>query len=209
MTRERERLVWGRVEGENALHTILWRTNVESPFQSLASDGALTWLATLQVPPYLAVMRDERIERIRYFKKAVDRIDATLEPVATDFPETEALLDIHGIGLYSALLIIAEIGEPERFSNPAQVAAYAGLAPRVRQSGSTDRRGRISKDGSKWLRWTLVQAAMKVTRRDAALKRFYDRVHRRAGKTGREDAREGRGGEEARRDMLEASARMA
>jgi transposase len=182
LTRERARMVWGRTEAENTLHSILWRMNVESPFTSLSGKGALEWLESLELPTYVAPMRDERVERVRYFERATARLDADLGRVAEGFPETAALTDIHGIGLYSALLIIAEIGEPGRFTNPEQVAAYAGLTPRVRQSGDTDRRGRISKDGSKWLRWILGQAAMKVTRRDEALRRFYERVRRRAGK---------------------------
>jgi transposase len=182
LVRERARLVWGRVRSENALHSILWRVNVEPGYKTLSAPGCLKWLESLELPAYLAAMRDERVERVRYFQKATGRIDAKLSEVAEEFPETEALADIHGIGLYSALLVVAEIGEPGRFKNPRQVGAYAGLTPRVRQSGQTDRRGRISKDGSKWLRWTLVQAAMKVTRRDEALGRFYNRVRRRAGK---------------------------
>ena len=182
LTRERARMVWGRTEAENALHSILWRANIESPFTSLSGKGALEWLESLELPAHVAPMRDERVERVRYFERATDRLDADLARVAAGFPETAALTDIHGIGLYSALLIIAEIGEPGRFTNPGQVAAYAGLTPRVRQSGDSDRRGRISKDGSKWLRWILGQAAMKVTRRDEALARFYTRVRRRAGK---------------------------
>jgi transposase len=182
LTRERARMVWGRTEAENALHSILWRVNLESPFTSLAGKGALEWLESVELPTYLAPMRNERVERVRYFERATARLDADLARVAEGFPETDALTDIHGIGLYSALLIVAEIGEPERFTNPRQVAAYAGLTPRVRQSGDSDRRGRISKDGSKWLRWILGQAAMKVTRRDEALRRFCSRVRRRAGK---------------------------
>ena len=179
LTRERARMVWGRTEAENALHSILWRMNIESRFASLSGNAALRWLESVELPAYLAPMRDERV---RYFKRATARLDADLGSVAEGFPETAALIDIHGIGLYSALLVIAEIGEPGRFTNPEQVAAYAGLTPRVRQSGDTDRRGRISKDGSKWLRRILGQAAMKVTRRDEALARFYTRVRRRAGK---------------------------
>jgi len=131
---------------------------MESRFASLRGKAALKWLESVELPAYLAPMRDERVERVRYFKRATARLDADLGSVAEGFPETGALIDIHGIGLYSALLIIAEIGEPGRFTNPEQVAAYAGLTPRVRQSGDTDRRGRISKDGSKWLRWILGQA---------------------------------------------------
>ena len=88
---------------------------------------------------------------------------------------------IHGIGLYSALLIVAEIGEAERFRTAKQVGAYTGLTSRVHQSGGHCYQGPITRQGSPWLRWILVQAAMKATRDDVALKRFYTRVRKRSG----------------------------
>ena len=51
----------------------------------------------------------------------------------------------------------------------------------MRQSGETERRGPISKEGSPWLRWILVEAAPKVIRKDEALRRFYDRIRKRSG----------------------------
>ena len=86
------------------------------------------------------------------------------------------------MGLYTALLVIGEIGEPWRFGRTRQVTAYAGLTPRVYQSGQSTHHGRISKQGSPWLRWILVEAAYKITRHDPALRRFYDRVRKRRGK---------------------------
>jgi transposase len=59
---------------------------------------------------------------------------------------TEALTEIHGIGLYSALLIVAEIGERERFRTAKQVGAYAGLTCRVHQSGGHCYRGSIQRE---------------------------------------------------------------
>jgi transposase len=59
--------------------------------------------------------------------------------------------------------------------------AYTGLTSRVWQSGSREHRGPISREGSSWLRWILVEAAMKVVRRDEALNRFYTRIRKRAG----------------------------
>ena len=141
----------------------------------------LGWLKSLELPPSAALVRDELVERVRYFDRRILRLDEELSRVAGEFPETEALTGLHGVGLYSALLVVAEIGEPGRFRSARQVASYAGLTPRVEQSGATEKRGRISKQGSAWLRWILVQAAIKVVRRDAALKRFYERIRRRAG----------------------------
>jgi len=106
----------------------------------------------------------------------------SLSPFFPQFPQAEALQVLHGIGRYSALLIVAEIGEPERFRNARQVGAYAGLTARVHQSGKTEHRGSVSKQGSRWLRWILVQAAIKLVRRDARLQAFYQRVRKRAGR---------------------------
>jgi transposase len=69
----------------------------------------------------------------------------------------------------------------ERFHREEEVAAYAGLTPRVHQSGSQDYHGSISKSGSPWLRWILVEASIKVIRKDPALQAFHQRVRRRSG----------------------------
>jgi len=73
-------------------------------------------------------------------------------------------------------------GEPERFRNGRQVGAYAGLTARVHQSGKTEHRGSVSKQGSRWLRWILVQAAIKLVRHDERLGNFYTRVRKRRGR---------------------------
>ena len=66
-----------------------------------------------------------------------------------------------------ALTIRAEIGDMHRFARPAQVASYAGLVPGVEASAGRIRYGRITRRGSPWLRWALVEAAMHgTTRRD-------------------------------------------
>ena len=70
-------------------------------------------------------------------------LDETLDEIAADFPEIEALMDIHGVGVFTALLIVAEIGEPQRFPDGRKVGTYAGLTARVNQSG-----GHITTDTS-------------------------------------------------------------
>ena len=60
--------------------------------------------------------------------------------------------------------------------------AYAGLAPSQHQSGEYERRGGITKQGSKWLRWILVQAAQQARQHDARFKAYYERVAKRRGK---------------------------
>ncbi len=61
------------------------------------------------------------------------------------------------------------------------MSASTGLTPRVRQSGQSEVHGPVSKEGSRWFRWILVEAAMKVIKGDEKLNNFYLRVKRRAG----------------------------
>jgi transposase len=181
LTRARARLVRQRTRAANGIHHLLGRHNIEPRYRKVFGPRGLRWVEGLELPAASAFARDELVERVRHCDRAIARADVELAELAERFPETEALTSIHGIGLYSALLIVAEIARPDRFRSADQAAAYAGLTPRVTQSGATERRGPISKQGSAWLRWILVQAAIKVVRRDEALKRFYTRVRRRAG----------------------------
>ena len=128
------------------------------------------------------VARDELLRRLDHFVREIQTMDAELERQADAFPEIEALTVLHGIGEYSALLIVAEIGEPGRFGSAKQVGAYAGLTARVNQSGSHCYHGHITKQGSRWLRWILVQAAMKIVRKDQKLNNFYTRIRKRSGR---------------------------
>ena len=92
----------------------------------------------------------------------------------------EALLDIYGMGVFSALVIVAELGEAERFRTAKQVGSYAGLSCQVHQSGNHCYHGSITRQGSPWLRWILVQVAVHVVRKDPALRNFYTRIRKRS-----------------------------
>jgi transposase len=77
------------------------------------------------------------------------------------------LLPIPGIGFLTAATILAEVGDPARFASPEQLTSWAGLTPTERSSADHVRRGHISKQGSRWLRWAMVEAAAKVGRAPA------------------------------------------
>ena len=68
-------------------------------------------------------------------------------------------LTVPGISWVLAYTIAAEIGDITRFPTPRKLAGYSGLCPRVYQSGERDLRGPLSKQGPRYLRWALVEAA--------------------------------------------------
>lgn len=105
-----------------------------------------------------------------------------IEAQAEVSPQARLLMSVPGIGHYSALFILAEVGETERFRSPKNLVSCAGFPPSVYASESVLRYGRITKQGSAWLRWTLMQAAQQARGRSPRLQRFYNRVAERKGK---------------------------
>ncbi len=77
----------------------------------------------------------------------------------TDYPATQRLQQITGVGPLTALCFVLKISDPQRFSRGRDVGAYLGLCPRRDQSGGTDKQLRISKCGDGLLRRLLVSAS--------------------------------------------------
>lgn len=93
---------------------------------------------------------------------------------------SQALLlkTIPGIGYYLALLIYSEIGDIFRFPDPRHLVSYAGLVPSVHSSGGITRLGHITKQGSPWLRYAMVEAAQRAHLKEGRLQRFYQGIAR-------------------------------
>ena len=101
-------------------------------------------------------------ERLKHLKAEIERVVLTL-------PEsTQALIDalqgLKGVALLTAVTIVAEVGDLSRFAHPSQLMSYAGMVPGEHSSGSTIRRGRITKAGNAHLRRVLGEAAWQYAR---------------------------------------------
>ncbi len=134
------------------------------------------WLRGLGLEPVDCYLR--LMEPLKY---EVKTLSSRLKREAGVDPEVKLLMTIPGIGYYLALLIKAEIGNVHRFSSGDHLASYAGLVPSTRSSGGVERHGGITRQGSRWLRWALVEAARVHTRYDTPVTRFYHGVAERRG----------------------------
>jgi transposase len=88
------------------------------------------------------------------------------------------LLPIPGIGLFTSATIVAEVWDVSRFPSARRLGSWVGLTPREHSSGDHTRRGHISKQGSRRLRWVLVEAVATHALRDPQLRELYLRVRR-------------------------------
>jgi transposase len=88
---------------------------------------------------------------------------------------------IPGFGIFLSTLAKVEIGEMSRFKSASHLASYAGVIPSTYSSGGKTRHGKITKQGNKFLRWCLVEAAIHSGKECPQLKKFYLRMKRRKG----------------------------
>ena len=93
------------------------------------------------------------------------------------------LVIILGIGYYSALLILSEIGDINRFPDSYHLCSYAGLVPSTHSSGGITYHGAITKTGSKHLRWIMIECVRAHIRlnKDSNITKFYIRLAKRRG----------------------------
>jgi transposase len=113
--------------------------------------------------------------------REISGCERELQRLGADHRYVPQLLTIPGLGWVLAYTIAAEIGDIGRFPTPRKLAAYTGLCPRVYQSGESDRRGSLSKQGPRYLRWALIEATSHACRHPAYARR-YQQTKRRLGK---------------------------
>ena len=180
MTRQRCRLTRGQTSVKQALRCLLARHNQVAPYKYPFGPRGLYWFKRVDFGSVDNAVRDELLERLEHYGRALRSADERLEHLRSEYPEVATLTELHGIGLYSGLMIIGELGDVSRFRTAKQAAAYTGLTPSVHQSGSHCHLGHVSKQGSPWLRWILVEAAMKAVHKDIGLANFHSRIRKRS-----------------------------
>jgi transposase len=142
----------------------------------LARTPTDAWLETLTLPPRAAASVAGLRRILATVRAEATRVDAEVHAAAAADPIAIALQQIPGIGPILSVMIRAEVADIQRFPTAGHVASYAGLVPRVEASAGHVRHGRITRRGSPWLRWALVEAAMHGTRRTDRIGRWGRRL---------------------------------
>lgn len=131
--------------------------------------------ARRELPAWLNERAAPLLEGIEDLGRQVAAYDQQLAAMLTRRPESERLLQVHGVGPVTASVFMAVIGDPRRFQRSRDVAAYLGLAPGQDQSGEEDPQLAISKTGDRLARRVLVQCAHYILGhfgQDSALRRW-------------------------------------
>ena len=121
----------------------------------------------------LSIQVTHTIQQIELLDSQLERVEAEMTEIIK-FNDS-VIMTIPGIGYINGGMILGEIGDIHRFSSPNKLLAYAGLDPSVYQSGNFQaKKTRMSKRGSKVLRYALVNAAHNVVKNNTTFKAYYD-----------------------------------
>jgi transposase len=182
----RERILMKKMSTalKNHIYSELLRRGIEYKDGILGSKTGRKWAKETLAEPRLeqTFMLLETVEgSIAEYNKE------RLLPAFEKNEKAQLVSTMPGIGYYSALTIVAELGDINRFSDTDKVVSYCGLNPTVHQSADHERHGSITKTGPTSLRWILVEAAHGhllhcKDKENCKLCQFYKRVSKRRGK---------------------------
>jgi transposase len=177
--RRRAFLVRQRVKLRVKVKSVLTYEGLKWPSEyGLFTRKGVEWLHSFNVEPVESYLR-----LMGVFDDEIRLLNRQLRSLAEEDEDVKLLMTIPGIGYYSALLVKSEIGDVNRFSFGERLCSYAGLVPSTHASGKTVRHGGITKEGSRWLRWVMVEAAQAhVHKYDTSITRAYNRIAERKGR---------------------------
>jgi transposase len=135
----------------------------------------------IALPGSLAQQRDELCQLLLELASKIAKVEAWLEAKADQDVRVQRLRTHHGIGPLTGLCLAATLECPARFANGRRVTGFVGFDPVEDTSADRRRIGAISKQGSRLLRFYLVEAGQVAMRRDADLARVYKRIALRRG----------------------------
>lgn len=154
--------------------TVLAATDVDSP------KGRRLW-REFPLRETHRLMVDQLLEVLAEVEGRLAPLEAIIAQRAVKNRTAELFDTLPGIGLFGGLLAAAEVGDWRRFHQPTSLANFAGLVPSEDSSAERVSRGPITKEGSRYLRWIMVQAALKCEG-SPRLFALYERVRERRGK---------------------------
>jgi transposase len=167
------------------VHAVLAKEGVRVPMSDLFGVGGTRLLDQLQLGRAYGL----RVASLRSLIGAYDQETTMLGREITSALAGDvgylAIQAIPGVGPVLAAVFVAEIGNVHRFAGAPQLCSWAGLTPRHRESDTTVRRGPITKQGPRLVRWAAVEATQRLPRASKQAADFHRIADRRGTGIGR------------------------
>ena len=165
-----------RARAKNQLQAVLHQEGFRKPVTDVFGKRGRAWLKGLELSPAGRVAVDTWLREVDHLDVELGAQTRRLERLAKTDARARFLQSVPGIGAYAAMVIVAEVGDVERFQNKRALASYAGLTPVVRESAGKRKRGGITHQGSNTLRWIMLQVAQVAARCSPGARSYYQRL---------------------------------
>lgn len=181
----RATLVKHRTALVNTIHNLMNAEGLKAKKETLTTKKGLQRALQVVQENYVSEIIVKQIEvlikQIESLNEGIKELDVDISEKGKGLKGHENLSSIKGIGDKAATTLLTVIGDINDFANEKKLAAYFGIVPRMRQSNDTTHYGRITKEGSKLGRTTLVQCTLVSIRYSPYLRNFYERIKQNRG----------------------------
>ena len=172
---DRHKQVQTRTRVKNQLQAMALGQGVQKK-RKLWNESGRAELEKLELLPYAAQRRQRLLGWLEQLDGEIGRLNRQVEEEVRRRPQAMKLMTHPGVGPVTALAVVLTLGSAERFANVRKVGSYLGLIPSEHSSGGRQQLGPITKQGSPFLRFLLVEAGQSAARYDSELGRFYRRL---------------------------------
>jgi len=186
MTRTRSNLVYRKNSFVNSARRIFLKNNISGP-KILNSSTLCSFVDKFfdKFNQYHRKLLFIYAENLFYLERQISEIEREIYQFLNmeRFNKVHKILTtIPGIGDMVSATLISEIGDFKRFPEPSCLCSYAGMTPRVFQSSETIRYGKITKQGSVYIRKALINASWVGVRESERIRKIFIRIEKRAGR---------------------------
>jgi transposase len=171
----RYKLVRMRVQVKNELQHLAMNQGVTRKGKLWSKAGEQV-LRELPLKPWAGRRREDLFKVREMLNGQIDLLDRAVLEVAQKNEKARLLMTQPGVGPITSMAFVLTMGDVSRFQRGKQVASYLGLIPREYSSGGHQRLGSISKQGNRFMRMLLVEAAQVAVRYDPRMRQEY--LHR-------------------------------
>lgn len=180
----RQQLVWRRVKVKNHIRDLIMREGqLLARGRSCWTQAGVAQLEAMARPMselgLSELWRGElalELQQLRVLQQEIAVVEEKLDTIAAADPRVQLLRTIPGVGPRLSEAIVALLDRPERFRKASQVSAYIGMVPKEFDSGETERRGRITRHGSRLVRSLLVEVAWAGLRYNPWVRETFRRI---------------------------------
>lgn len=178
LVRYRQQLVDQRRDVKLRIRAMLREERIAAPQEAAKpwTRAWLLWLESVELPEHSRWIMDNHIQDLHRLIKQIAVTEQKMEEATQDDPVVEKLRTIKGVGLVTAVVMRAEIGEFSRFTSGKQLARYCAVTPRNASSGSRQADAGLIKAGNLPLRTIIMECAHRLARYHPKWKQLKERL---------------------------------